>query len=475
MKDEKMEGEEKAPDQDGRVAVIVAAGGAGRRMEGTGGGVRKQYLELRGEPLILHSLRPFLTHPEVGAIVIALPPEDLEEPPAWLTELDPRIELVAGGEERGDSVRNALARVPEKAKIVLVHDAARPLVDRATIDRTIEAAGRGVGAIAAIPLTDTLKEVDDEGRITSTPDRSRYWRAQTPQAFPRDLLIDATESALAAGFEGTDDAAIVEHYGGRVVVVEGSPENIKVTTPVDLVLADAILRERPQPTRGEKTTAPRPHAEATVIPFRTARDRARNAPRVAAHLRAGGLIAYPTETVYGIGCALDSDALERLATLKGRTDDEPFLLLVEDTSMVSGVVWSEMARRLAATFWPGPLTIVVEAKPDHFPKWVLGEGGAIALRSSPHPAVQTILNELGAPITSTSANRAGEIPATSANGVLERWAELGAPADLWILDGGPLPPSAPSTIVDCTSSRPALLREGVIPLTALAGTVGYID
>src|SRR5690625_3864478 len=205
MKDEKMEGEEKAPDQDGRVAVIVAAGGAGRRMEGTGGGVRKQYLELRGEPLILHSLRPFLTHPEVGAIVIALPPEDLEEPPAWLTELDPRIELVAGGEERGDSVRNALARVPEKAKIVLVHDAARPLVDRATIDRTIEAAGRGVGAIAAIPLTDTLKEVDDEGRITSTPDRSRYWRAQTPQAFPRDLLIDATESALAAGFEGRSE------------------------------------------------------------------------------------------------------------------------------------------------------------------------------------------------------------------------------------------------------------------------------
>jgi tRNA threonylcarbamoyl adenosine modification protein (Sua5/YciO/YrdC/YwlC family) len=452
-----------------RAAVVIAAGGAGRRMRGAGDGVRKQYLELLGEPVLVHSLRPFLAHPEVGWAVVALPAEDFAGPPAWLTGLDPRITLVAGGAERGDSVRLALEAVPEEAEVVLVHDAARPLVTHEVIDRALEAALTGVGAIAAVPLADTLKEVDSEGRITGTPDRRRFWRAQTPQAFPRRLLLDAARRAVTDGYQATDDAALVEHYGGTVVVVEGAPENLKVTTPVDLLIAEALLRDRFAASRGESGSTP------VVIPFRSAADRAREAPRVAAHLRAGGLIAYPTETVYGFGCALQPEALQRLAELKGRGPGEPFLLLIERPEEVPDLQWTESALRLAATFWPGPLTLALRTGEGHLPEWVRGRDGAVAVRSSPHPAVHAILAALGEPVTSTSANRTGEPPATSAAGVVAQWRELGAPADLWILDGGPLPPSAPSTIVDCTGARPRLLREGAIPLTALAGVVGYLD
>lgn len=492
---------------DSRAAVVIPAGGAGRRMGGAGGGARKQYLELLGEPILIHALRPFLAHPAIGWAVVALPAEDLAEPPSWLSGLDPRLILVAGGAERGDSVRLALEAVPEEAEVILVHDAARPLVTREVIDRALEAALTGVGAVAAVPLADTLKEVNAEGRITGTPDRHRFWRAQTPQAFPRRLLLDAARRAAADGYQGTDDAALVEHYGGTVNVVEGAPENLKVTTPVDLVVAEALLRKRLETaapevvvaspeasvaapdtdTAGAATSGRRPeaspheptravpHAAPTLIPFRSAADRAREAPRVAAHLRAGGLIAYPTETVYGFGCALQPEALERLAELKGRGPREPFLLLVERPEEVPELLWTESALRLAAAFWPGPLTLALRAERGHFPERVLGAGGAVAVRSSPHPAVSAILMALGEPVTSTSANRAGEPPAMSAAGVVAQWQALGTPPDLWILDGGPLPPSAPSTIVDCTGPRPRLLREGAIPLTALAGVVGYLD
>lgn len=223
-----------------RAAVVVAAGGAGRRM----GGVRKQYLELLGEPVLVHALRPFLAHPAVGWVVVAVPAEDLDDPPGWLTGLDPRIRLVAGGAERGDSVRRALEAVPEGADVVLVHDAARPLVTTAVIDRVIAAAAEGVGAIAAMPVTDTLKEIGAGGQILATPDRSRFWRAQTPQGFPRPLIAEAYRRAEAEGVQGTDDAALVEWFGGTVVVVEGSPENLKVTNPQDLIVAEALLRAR---------------------------------------------------------------------------------------------------------------------------------------------------------------------------------------------------------------------------------------
>lgn len=218
-----------------RAAVVIPAGGSGKRM---GSGVRKQYLELGGEPMLLHSIRLFLEHPDFHWVIVALPLEDASSPPLFLPE---GVTVVAGGAERGDSVRFGLEAVPASAEVVLVHDAARPLVGREVVDRVLAAAADGVGAIAAVAVTDTLKRVAEDGTITETVPREGLWRAQTPQGFPRDMLVSAYARAREEGLSGTDEAALVERYGGRVVVVEGSSRNIKVTNPADLDLAERLL------------------------------------------------------------------------------------------------------------------------------------------------------------------------------------------------------------------------------------------
>ena len=224
----------------GNLAVVIPAAGSGKRM----GGVRKQFLELAGEPMLLHTLRPFLEHPVVRWVVVALSSEDADDPPAWLRGVDPRVALVRGGSERADSVMRALAAVPDEADVVLVHDAARPLVTRELIDRTVAAVREGQGAIAALPISDTVKRVAN-GAIVETPDRAELYRAQTPQAFPRALLVEAYRAAALLGRTTTDDAAMVERYGkGHVVVVEGDPENVKVTDPADMTIASALLARR---------------------------------------------------------------------------------------------------------------------------------------------------------------------------------------------------------------------------------------
>ena len=219
-----------------RVAVVIPAGGAGRRM----GGAYKPLLMLRERPVLAHTLQPFLERADVIAIVIAVPQELLGAPPQWLRDQD-RVQLVAGGAERGDSVRNALAAVPDDADIVLVHDAARPLVSAAVIERCVHAAAAGRSVIAAVRVVDTIKDVDEGGRIEGTLDRRRLWAAQTPQAFPLAVLRDAYARALAERVSATDDAALVTRFGGTVTVVEGAPENIKITAPADLAMADALF------------------------------------------------------------------------------------------------------------------------------------------------------------------------------------------------------------------------------------------
>lgn len=220
----------------GGVGVAVPAAGAGRRM----GGVRKPFLELAGVPVLLRSLRPFLAHPRVVAVRVALPPDQVDDPPEWLTSEDPRIRVVAGGESRGASVLAALEAMPPEVEVVMVHDGARPLVDRGTIDRCLALVTPEQGVVAALPVTDTLKEVTSAGVVAGTPDRSRFWAAQTPQAFPLPMLVDAYRS----GGEGvTDDASAVERVGGRVVVSRGSPRNLKVTAPGDLDVALRLLDE----------------------------------------------------------------------------------------------------------------------------------------------------------------------------------------------------------------------------------------
>ncbi|MFQ5536365.1 MAG: 2-C-methyl-D-erythritol 4-phosphate cytidylyltransferase [Gemmatimonadota bacterium] len=226
-----------------RVGVAVPAAGWGRRM----GGVRKAFLELSGAPLLVHALRPFLTLPEVIAVAVALPEEDAGDPPAWLTGLDPRVRVVAGGASRTASVRGALAALPTEANIIAVHDAARPLVTREVIRRCIHVAAGGEGAVAGIRAVDTIKETDRRGRIVSTPDRSALWQAQTPQVFPADILRKAYSLPDA---EATDDAALVERAGGRVRMVEVEGWNLKVTRPEDAAAAAAILAARTEPHGG---------------------------------------------------------------------------------------------------------------------------------------------------------------------------------------------------------------------------------
>ena len=228
------------------VGAIVVAAGRGVRF---GGETPKQYLPIGGVPMVLRALRPFTSHPEVAHVVLVLPPEDAANPPAFLSGFSApsllsgqALSVVPGGVHRGDSVRAGIAALRAECGVVLVHDGARPFVDRAVIDAVIGYARRGEGAVPAVPLSDTLKEVDrrDPTRIIRTRPRSQMWRAQTPQGFPRAVLEQAHARAAQVGRRATDDAALVEAIGVPVRLVPDSSRNIKITTPEDLALAELL-------------------------------------------------------------------------------------------------------------------------------------------------------------------------------------------------------------------------------------------
>lgn len=202
------------------------------------GGVRKPFLELAGVPVLERALRPFLADPRVVSIVVALPPDDEEGPPAWLTSLDPRIRVTAGGATRTESVRAGIARLEDDLDVIAVHDAARPFVPPEVVARCVDIASGGVGAVAGTPAVDTLKRVDARGHIVETPPREAMWHAQTPQVFPAAVLRRAYQDGAG---EGTDDAALVEALGAPVRMVDAGPGNFKVTRPDDLVVAEAVL------------------------------------------------------------------------------------------------------------------------------------------------------------------------------------------------------------------------------------------
>lgn len=225
------------------VGVIVVAAGRGVRL---GGPVPKQYRELGGVPMLLRALRPFASHPEVAHLVVVLPEADVMSPPDFLAELTGgTLSIVAGGAERSDSVAHGLSAMPKECSVVLVHDAARPLVDRGIIDRVIAAARGGAGAVPAIAIGDTVKEADEGDRgdphVLRTVPRERLWLAQTPQGFPRAVLEMAHARARMDGVRATDDAALAEQVGATVVLVPGSRRNLKVTTDEDFLLAERIL------------------------------------------------------------------------------------------------------------------------------------------------------------------------------------------------------------------------------------------
>lgn len=217
--------------------VIVAAGSATR----AGSSELKQFRWIAGKPMLLHSVQIFQARPDVSMVVCVLPKSYAGDPPPWLLQGDPdRLLIATGGRERGESVFNGLEDIPEEVNIVVIHDAARPLVDEDTISRVIAEARTGRGAVAALPVVDTLKEVDEEGRITRTIPRDRLWRAQTPQAFPRAMIEEAYVRARRERISATDDAALCEQLGMPVVVVRGSERALKVTDAADFARAEAL-------------------------------------------------------------------------------------------------------------------------------------------------------------------------------------------------------------------------------------------
>ena len=225
--------------EDADVGVVIVAAGAGSRV---GGGELKQFRWVAGKPMLLHSVQAFHARRDVAMVVCVLPKAFVGDPPPWLFQCDiDRLLLSVGGRERTESVANGLEDLPDEVKVVLIHDAARPFVSNSTIDRVIAEARCGRGAIAALPVVDTLKEVDDAGRVLRTVERATLWRAQTPQAFPRDLIEQAHTRARAERVTTTDDAALFERLGLPVVVVRGSERAMKITDEADFARADAIF------------------------------------------------------------------------------------------------------------------------------------------------------------------------------------------------------------------------------------------
>lgn len=235
------------PDQDrGGVWAVVPAAGRGSRF---GGELPKQYLQVFGRPLLRHTLERLAAHPRVDGLCVALAADDAHWP-GWRDIGGKPVLACVGGGERADSVLAGLRALPAQVREkdwVLVHDAARPCVRQDDIGRLLDhGSAHDVGAILAAPVRDTLKRADAQGRIARSEPRERLWRALTPQLFRRAALERALEAALAAGVRVTDEAMAFERLGLSPLLVEGAEDNIKVTTPADLALAEFLLARMPR-------------------------------------------------------------------------------------------------------------------------------------------------------------------------------------------------------------------------------------
>jgi len=234
-----------------KVFVIIPAAGLGTRMGSTvkrgQSAPSKQFTELAGAPILIHTLRKFVNCPPVSEVILALRKREGEQfqPRLQKENFKKPVHIVEGGEHRQQSVANALAGIQAAPDdLVLVHDAVRPLVEQEVILAVIEAAKKHGAAIAGVPAVDTIKQVDrtaDGAVVTATIPRERVVMAQTPQGFRFDVLRKAFDEAMADGFTGTDEASLVERSGHDVSVVMGSARNLKITTPADLELAEFYL------------------------------------------------------------------------------------------------------------------------------------------------------------------------------------------------------------------------------------------
>ncbi len=222
--------------------VVVTAAGQSRRM----GGGNKMLVPLGGEPLLVRTLRVFQDHPRVAEVAVSAPAGQEEDYRSLFRRhgLDRVRRVVTGGAERQDSIFQALRALdPKSGDLVAVHDGARPLVSADLLDRLCEALEGWDGVVPGVPVKDTIKQVDEHGRVLKTLVRSELMAVQTPQVFRAEVLLEAYRQALSQGHLGTDDASLVEWSQGRVRVVPGDYRNLKVTTAEDLVLAERLLEE----------------------------------------------------------------------------------------------------------------------------------------------------------------------------------------------------------------------------------------
>jgi 2-C-methyl-D-erythritol 4-phosphate cytidylyltransferase len=225
------------------IAAIIAAAGVGKRM---GHQLPKPYLPLAGKPILAHTLKVFETIPEIREVTVVVHPDDLDycqDNVIARFNFKKVLRLVPGGKERQDSVYHALKALKneDELEIVLVHDGVRPFVTPEMVRQVIDAARRHGGAVPGLPAQDTLKKVDAECLVCRTLEREDIWQIQTPQGFQAPLLWRAFTEAYSRNFYGTDEASLLEEMHQAVAVIPGSPFNLKITTPDDLLLAEAIM------------------------------------------------------------------------------------------------------------------------------------------------------------------------------------------------------------------------------------------
>lgn len=228
-----------------RAFAVIPAAGMGKRM---GAAINKQYLLLAGKPILAHTLAIFQESDLIAGIILVTPEDEIPFCEAEVVRrygLSKVLAIVPGGAERQHSVMNGLLALGNKASeddIVLIHDGVRPFITPLLLQQSIDVAIGGEGALVAVPTKDTIKVVHD-GLVTGTPDRTTLWQAQTPQSFRFGQIMQAHRRAGQEGFLGTDDCSLMERAGGSIRVVPGSYRNIKITTPEDLILAEAFLRQ----------------------------------------------------------------------------------------------------------------------------------------------------------------------------------------------------------------------------------------
>jgi 2-C-methyl-D-erythritol 4-phosphate cytidylyltransferase len=229
---------------DGKVGAVICAAGVSTRMNSK---MSKQLIPLRGRPLIAHTLSEFEKSTRISEVVLVVNRGVIDYYKQNVVEryhFKKVRRVVGGGVNRQDSVYSGLLALSPYIEIVSIHDGARPLVTSELIDKTVELLGDKNGIVVAVPAQDTIKIIGEDGIVVETPKRSSLWAVQTPQVFPLKLIKEAIERANEEGFVGTDDASLMERLGYKVHIVLGTKENMKITTPIDLTIAEVIMNER---------------------------------------------------------------------------------------------------------------------------------------------------------------------------------------------------------------------------------------